>query len=273
MKKKIVFLLIVLLITIGCSTKTADWWIENSVLHIETQNGLEEWTEYRRKCKNDGSFQTKIDFAIKEIVLGEGITSIPTDSFWEMEHVESVELPSTLTVIGEHAFRRCKRLREIIIPDNVEEIYDGAFLLCESLTEIRIPPKVERLRGYVFSGCTGLKEIYVPKTVKWIEEEGLLAEGAQRIVFEGTIDGIENLMTYRMPDLSQVVFLEAPPGIYEYDHSDGAMWPFGLSFLYGSDATIYYLNANKEYWEEFGEEWLGCPLVGIESLDDLPPLD
>ena len=273
MKKSILILLAVLLVMISCQKRgnKDGWRIENSVLYIETQDAFEKWMEYREKCITNGTFETDINLAVVAIVLREGVQSVPDSAFCDMDKVEHVSLPNSLKVIGEEAFCGCLSLQEITIPPNVEEMYDGAFLLCESLTEITIPPKIERLRAYVLSGCTGLKEIRVPKTVKWIEEEALLAEGAQRLVFEGTIDVIDNLMTYRMPDLSQVVFCESPPGVYEYDHKE-AIWPYGLAFLNGSDATIYYLNTNKEYWKEFGEQWLGCPLVGIDSLDDLPPL-
>ena len=149
---------------------------------VLTKDAFEKWMEYREKCITNGTFETDINLAVVAIVLREGVQSVPDSAFCDMDKVEHVSLPNSLKVIGEEAFCGCLSLQEITIPPNVEEMYDGAFLLCESLTEITIPPKIERLRAYVLSGCTGLKEIRVPKTVKWIEEEALLAEGAQRLV-------------------------------------------------------------------------------------------
>ena len=182
MKKSILILLAVLLVLISCQKRgnKDGWRIENSVLYIETQDAFEKWMEYREKCITNGTFETDINLAVVAIVLREGVQSVPDSAFCDMDKVEHVSLPNSLKVIGEEAFCGCLSLQEITIPPNVEEMYDGAFLLCESLTEITIPPKIERLRAYVLSGCTGLKEIRVPKTVKWIEEEALLAEGAQR---------------------------------------------------------------------------------------------
>ncbi|MDD3400621.1 MAG: hypothetical protein PHT58_03155 [Eubacteriales bacterium] len=88
------------------------------------------------------------------------------------------------------------------------------------------------------------------------------------------MDEIVGLMIYRMPKLSQVVFLSGPPLVCSYDGNGNDVGPFGLEYLAGSEAAIYYLYENRELWAPNGEiEWMSRPLIELKSLDDLPPLD
>ena len=53
-----------------------------------------------------------------------------------------VEIPDSVTAIGDRAFWYCSSLTSIVIPDSVTAIGDEAFQYCHSLTSIVIPDSV-----------------------------------------------------------------------------------------------------------------------------------
>ena len=73
----------------------------------------------------------------------------------------SVNIPSSVTRIGDGAFSGCSSLTSINIPSSVTEIGDWAFNGCTSLTSINIPSSVTEIGDKAFSNCKGLKSIYV----------------------------------------------------------------------------------------------------------------
>ena len=72
----------------------------------------------------------------------------------------------TVVRIGEYAFS--SSLKSIQIPNSVTSIGDFAFARCTDLTGIRIPNSVTSIGEYAFSGCTKLTAIEIPNSVKTI---------------------------------------------------------------------------------------------------------
>ncbi|MBP3761494.1 MAG: leucine-rich repeat protein, partial [Ruminococcus sp.] len=58
-----------------------------------------------------------------------------------------IEIPDSVTSIGEYAFFGCSSLTKIEIPDSVTSIGEYAFFGCSSLTEIKVPDSVTSI-GY-----------------------------------------------------------------------------------------------------------------------------
>lgn len=76
---------------------------------------------------------------IKKIFLGEGITSIGSQSalygtFEDCSAIKSVIIPDTVTEIGAAAFKNCSSLETAVISDSVTQIADDAFDGCDNLT-------------------------------------------------------------------------------------------------------------------------------------------
>lgn len=76
---------------------------------------------------------------IKEIFLGEGITSIGGDSalygtFEDCAEVESVIIPDTVSEIGTAAFKNCSSLETAVVSGSVTRIAQDAFDGCTNLT-------------------------------------------------------------------------------------------------------------------------------------------
>ena len=71
---------------------------------------------------------------IKKVIIQHGITSIGNDSFKEdyngNHSLLSVEIPSSVKVIGDDAFSGCKRLSSVSIPNSVTTIGEAAFYYC-----------------------------------------------------------------------------------------------------------------------------------------------
>lgn len=76
---------------------------------------------------------------------------------------EIINLPDTVTSIGDKAFRNCSSLREIHISNSVTSIGNNAFGYCKSLHKIHILGIVASIGNDAFEGCNTLQKIIIPK--------------------------------------------------------------------------------------------------------------
>ena len=78
-----------------------------------------------------------------------------------------VEIPDTVTAIGEQAFLNNKTMMHVLIPDSVTSIGESAFEGCTSLLSVSIPDSVESIGNSAFYGCTSLGYAYLPNNAKY----------------------------------------------------------------------------------------------------------
>jgi len=75
----------------------------------------------------------------------------------------SLQIPASVTNIGDEAFSGCINLTSIEIPSSVTSIENYAFENCRSLTSIEIPASVTSIGIGVFYFCENLKTAKVPE--------------------------------------------------------------------------------------------------------------
>lgn len=75
--------------------------------------------------------------------------------------LEKVNLPQSLTTIGNSALEELKKMKSVIIPEGVTSIGNGSLRGCVSLESVEIPDATTKLDQYAFSGCTSLKSVVI----------------------------------------------------------------------------------------------------------------
>ena len=85
-----------------------------------------------------------------------------------------VEIPDTVTAIGDEAFLNNKTMIHVLISDSVTSIGESAFEGCTSLLSVSIPDSVESIGQSAFEGCTSLGYAYLPNNVKYTVIESSL---------------------------------------------------------------------------------------------------
>ena len=101
---------------------------------------------------------------LQNIVVGEGVESLPDYVFHSQHFLTSVTLPSTLTSIGKRSFFE-STFSSIDIPSSVINIGEEAFTGCIYLTSISIPQGVTRIEKSTFNGCKSLVSIVINNTI------------------------------------------------------------------------------------------------------------
>ena len=76
--------------------------------------------------------------------------------------LSSVQLPDTLTGIGQHAFAYCKSLPSVFLAEGVKHIKDYAFAHCYHLQELTLPATLKSIGKAAFCSCHGLTRISIP---------------------------------------------------------------------------------------------------------------
>jgi hypothetical protein len=92
------------------------------------------------------------------------VISIGNNAFQNI-NISSINIPSSVTSIGEYVFSGCSALTSINIPSSVTSIEQYVFSGCSALTSINIPSSVTSIEQYAFSGCHALTSINIPFSV------------------------------------------------------------------------------------------------------------
>lgn len=96
---------------------------------------------------------------ISKVILEEGVTSIGSYAFDQIEGITAVTLPESLTTVGKYAFFGCSGLKQIHLSENVTTLGVHAFSYCTALTEMTIPHTVTEIPDNLFVCCYDLQSV------------------------------------------------------------------------------------------------------------------
>lgn len=71
----------------------------------------------------------------------------------------SIELPQTLTTIGDGAFLGCQGLTQIALPSSLENVGNYLFTYCINLKTVSLPDNMTSIGEYWFAGCENLTSV------------------------------------------------------------------------------------------------------------------
>jgi hypothetical protein len=111
-------------------------------------------------CDEAFAFQ---DYMDEDRKAGE---EIPLDE--RVSFLEHIEMPDTLTHIGNQAFRECGWMKSIRLPKGLKSIGDLAFAGCWSLGQVSMPASLLCLGEESFGECFSLRKVRLDKGLKII---------------------------------------------------------------------------------------------------------
>ncbi len=193
-----------------------------------------------------------------EVEFLEGTASIRGGAFSEGKLI-SVEIPDTVTEIGDGAFSCCEALTKAVLPQNLKEITSNLFCYT-AITEIKIPETIRSIGSYAFDGCGGLKTVTIPCNTEYAGEMAIcqaafrgctalesvyLQEGVRRIDQEAFQD-CTSLKTLEIPESVTSIFYDAF-GNTTGSESTETLTIYGKA---GSYAETYAKNQNINFSTE-----------------------
>ena len=153
------------------------WWCwNNEAEHLVIENGItglpgEEFSDF---------------YKLKTVELPDTVTYIGNCVFDGCVEIETIKMSENITFIGDLAFSDCYSWKNVWIPEKVTSIGEWAFCRCMSIKEIKIPDTVTKIGAFAFDGCANLKYVQLPKRIEIIEE--------------GIFRDCKNLSRVEMPD-------------------------------------------------------------------------
>ncbi len=145
-----------------CGNKVS--WTFDNASGILTVFGTGEMEDYPL----EGAPWYELREAILEVQIKWGVTTIGNSSFYGLEQLTKVVLPSSVTMIGDSAFYECGALTTVVLPNSINTIKYAAFSGCSNLVEITLPKNIQIIADSVFSNCTALDSVKIPDGVSKI---------------------------------------------------------------------------------------------------------
>lgn len=150
-----------------------------------------------------------INRTLTSCTVPDGVTVIPERSiFYHNPLIETVVLPSSVTIIGEYAFAGCESLDNFTFPPNLVTIDTAAFYGCLSLTEIILPNSCSTIGSNAFYQCTSATVIRVSSGISSIASSAFRGCSAATSV---TIpQGVASIAASAFQDCTRLTSVEIP---------------------------------------------------------------
>lgn len=174
-----------------------------------TISGEGEMADYIVPSNNHEGGSPWISYDVKKVVIEDGVTNIGNGAFVWSDLTE-INIPSSVTSIGEDAFFSCMSLTEITIPSSVKTIKGFAFSCCDYLKSVEIPDGVTAIGPGAFEECASLESVSIPKSVMTI------ADGAFAIDISLKKITVDSENKYFVVDESGVLYTKDKTTLIQY---------------------------------------------------------
>lgn len=196
--------------------------------------------------------------SLTSINIPDSVTSIGDSAFRWCKTLTSINIQDSVTSIGNSAFYGCRSLTSINIPDSVTSIGNSTFLLCGSLTSINIPGSVTSIGNRAFYGCCSLTCINIPDSVTSIGNIAFIGcksltsiniPNSVTSIGRRAFHGCESLTNINIPN--SVIKMEGNPFVSWHGtlHNESKSFVYENDALFNADKTIIiaYVGANETY--------------------------
>lgn len=196
--------------------------------------------------------------SLTSINIPDSVTSIGDSAFRWCKTLTSINIQDSVTSIGNSAFYGCRSLSSINIPDSVTSIGNSTFLLCGSLTSINIPGSVTSIGNRAFYGCCSLTCINIPDSVTSIGNIAFIGcksltsiniPNSVTSIGRRAFHGCESLTNINIPN--SVIKMEGNPFVSWHGtlHNESKSFVYENDALFNADKTIIiaYVGANETY--------------------------
>ena len=104
---------------------------------------------------------------LEHVDIPDTVTAIGNSAFLNCVKLQDFEIPASIKTIGQEAFRNCDSLVDMVIPNTVTSIGSGLFLDCNKLLrmEFESGSPITSLPQQMFYGCTKLEQVKLPDGV------------------------------------------------------------------------------------------------------------
>ncbi len=176
-------------------------------------------------------------YKIKQIIIGDGVTTIGNRAFSYCSHLTSVTIPNSVTTIGNSAFYKCTNLQKVNIGNSVKTIGEFAFNKCTNITQISseavVPPTCES--GVFFYINTSKCKLIVPKNSLDAYKQAYQWEDFSLI--EGSTTGITNTV-YNKAGLADVYTIDGTKRLSKASTDEINALPKGVYIVNGKKIII-----------------------------------
>ena len=148
---------------------------------------------------------------INRVVIESGVTTVGSNTFNNCDNLTAVELPDTLTAIGDYAFAWSNvaeitipdgvvtigagafwetKIVDVVIPDSVTTIGESAFRYCWEMKTLHLGSGLTTVEGYAFDRCEAAVTLSADNRALVLEDNALLNAEKTRLIqyFEGPKD-------------------------------------------------------------------------------------
>ena len=163
--------------------------------------------------------------------------------------ITTMQLPATVTQLGEGVFNGCKQLTNMVIPEGVTELGKALFAYCSVLTSITLPTTLQRVGKESFYACPSLESIVLPASLKTIGS--------------GAFNDSPKLMSVYSQATTPAT-IEGDPNSYYSNDRDAFNTIKQQATLFVPETAVEAYK-NKQFWQEFGDHIVGSDLVPCEQ--------
>ena len=211
-----------------------------------------------------------------ELVIPEGVTSIPSYAFYDFDMLTSISLPSSLVSVGEYAFYECDSFTSVSLPSSLVSVGEYAFYGCDSLTSVTIPNSVETIGDSSFTLCRKLNNVSIKEDSKLTSIGNYAFQycNISSITIPKGVNKIGNAAFNACLKLAEVCNL-SNLSIRAGSSNHGHVGYSAIEIRETTESGIYYAGENDEcvMYEDLGGKHYLVNYVGEDGTLTLPTLD